>query len=145
MIFHTKQSHLSQNKICQLKINDISIEHVNNFTFLGVIIDSTLSWSELVKCISNEISRTSGLLSRLKHCLPTNILKLIYNSLISSYLSYATPVWGFNSCKRIITIQKRAILNIVSANYNSHTEPIKKNLKILQFQDLLSKYTLLTK
>ena len=45
MIFHSKQNKLSINEIPIIKINDMPIERVTEFKFLGVLIDSNLTWS----------------------------------------------------------------------------------------------------
>ena len=51
---------------------DISIDwnylkRVHNTTFLGVIIDSGLTWNNHVKAISTKIARGVGILSKIKH------------------------------------------------------------------------------
>jgi hypothetical protein len=55
-------------------------------------------------------------------------------------LSFALPIWSVCNQKlkkEIFTKQKMAI-HIISGNkYNSHTEPIFKELKILPFPDLV--------
>ena len=72
--------------------NDIPIS--NYAKFLGVIIDKNLTWHDHIHYISGKISKGVGILSKLKHMLPMSILKLIYNSIISPYISYCNIVWG---------------------------------------------------
>ena len=57
------------------------------FKFLGVIIDSNLTWSHHINHISNTLSRICGVLSRLKHYVPV----LILDSLSAEHLLYASP------------------------------------------------------
>ena len=83
------------------------IERVTCFKFLGVIIDSNLTWSHHINYISNKLTRICGVLSRLKHDVPVLILKIIYNSLFLSHLNYGITAWGFNVGPRIKTLQKR--------------------------------------
>ena len=127
MIFCSKQRILKSTEIPNVIINHIPIERVTYFKFLGVIIDSNLTWSHHINHISNKLSRICGVLSRLKHYyVPVLILKIIYNSLFLSHLNYGITAWGFNVGPRIKTLQKKAIRYISNAKYNSHTTPVFK-------------------
>ena len=75
-----------RNLIRSLKINEKPVERVTEFNFLGLTIDETLSWHPHVQKISNDISRTLGIMGRLKKFLPINILILMYNSLVLPHL-----------------------------------------------------------
>ena len=112
------------------------IERVTYFKFLGVIIDSNLTWSHHINYISKTFTRICGVLSRLKHYVPVLILKIIYNSLFLSHLNYGITAWSFKVGPRINTLQKKAIRFISNAKYNSHTTPKFKNLQLLQAVDI---------
>ena len=114
------------------------IERVTRFKFLGVIIDSNLTWYHHITYISNKLTRICGVLSRLKHYVPVLILKIIYNSLFLSNLNYGITAWGFNVGPRIKTLQKRQSDSyITNAKYNSHTTPMFRNLQLLQAVDIV--------
>ena len=87
MIFHSKQNKLSADEIPSIKINDMPIERVTEFKFLGVLIDSNLTWSPHCNYIANKLSRICGVvgISRLKHYVPTHILTTIYTATRCSY------------------------------------------------------------
>ena len=53
-----------------IRLNGTEIENVSNFNFLGIVFDQKLSWHDHVQYISAKISRTIGVLNRLKHLLP---------------------------------------------------------------------------
>ena len=105
--FCSKQRILKTTEIPSVIINDMPIERVPCFKFLGVIIDSNLTWSHHINYISNKLTRICGVLSRLKHYVPVLILKIIFNSLFLSHLNYGITAWGFNVGPRIKTLQKR--------------------------------------
>ena len=107
MIFCSKQRILKTTEIPSVIINTMPIERVTCFTFLGVIIDSNLTWSHHINHISHKFTRICGVLSRLNHMVPVLILKIIYNSLFLSHLTYGITAWGFNVGPRIKTLQKR--------------------------------------
>ena len=76
------------------------------------------------------------MLSRLKYFLPQKILKMIYNSLFLAHLNYGITAWGFNSCKRLVNLQKKAIRIISRSKYLSHTSPLFRQLNLLKLDDL---------
>ena len=65
-IFSSKQRILKTTEIPSVIINHMPIERVTCFTFLGVIIDSNLTWAHHINYISNKLSRICGVLSRLQ-------------------------------------------------------------------------------
>ena len=67
---------------------------VSSFNFLGIILDQSLSWKKHVSVVTNKISKTLGILYRLKDIFPENILLTIYQSLIASHMNYGLLVWG---------------------------------------------------
>ena len=119
----------------QLKINNTPIEKVVKFSFLGLIINDTLTWTDHVKETSNKISKVPGIMNRLKYILPSHILKTIYSSLILSRLHYCNLVWGHKP-NRLKTLQKRAIRIITRAKYKAHTNPLLKQLQPLKVEDI---------
>ena len=131
MLFHYKQTQLKNDELPNIQINNTPLEFTQNFKFLGINIDNTLSWNSHINDISNKISKVNGVLSKLKSFFPTFILTSLYNSLILSRLSYGLLVWFYGNCDRLKVLQKKAIRNIFKAPYNSHTTPICKSLKIL--------------
>ena len=94
MLFHTRNTKC--NFIPKLVINDIELERVQNFNFLGLTINENLNWKPHMDKIANKISKSGGVINRLKHFLPTNILRMIYCSTIQSNLIYALLVWGYD-------------------------------------------------
>jgi hypothetical protein len=136
MTFHWHQNTAASLIRPIIQIQGHKIDKVSHFKFLGITLDTNLNWNEHVTELGNKLSRTSGVLSKLKNYIPSEILHTIYNSLFQSHLNYGITCWGFNNCERIIKLQKRAIRNVVKSKYNAHTEPIFKNLKILKWEDI---------
>ena len=81
--------HLRQwTAITDLLLNNIKIEQVSNFTFLGIILDTSLSWKYHTKMIAIKISKIIGILHKLKYIFPKEILLILYKSLIVPHLNY---------------------------------------------------------
>ena len=131
MIFCTKKKKV---ELPVIRIDGEVVEIVDHFNYLGIILDRHLSWNEHITSVATKISKTIGVLNRLKHFLPPYILKLIYNSLIGSKIKYGLLSWG--SCsERIFKLQKKAVRVITNSKYNSHTDALFKKLYILKIQD----------
>ena len=144
MIFH-KRRDVPQ---LDLLLDNIKIELVSNFTFLGIILDTSLSWKFHTKMIAIKISKIIGILHKLKYIFPKGILLIIYKSLIMPHLNYGLLFWGVN-LKDIFLLQKKAIRLVThsTCTYNSHTEPIFKENRLLNIPDmfLLNKFKFLHK
>ena len=134
MIFHSKRQSM-KNIDLKLKINEQEIERVSNFVFLGLTLDETLSWKSHIQATANKISKTVGILNKLKHYLPESVLKQIYTSLILPRIYYCNLIWGHKP-ERIKILQKKAVRSITNSKYNSHTEPLFKKLNLLNVTDI---------
>ena len=120
---------------CSLKVNNIQIEKVSEFSFLGITLNDNLTWHNHINKIANKISRNIGLLYKLKHFLPPFVLRTLYCSLILAHLNYGNLFWGTNTA-RILKLQKKAIRVISNCKNNAHTEPLFKSLKLLNITDI---------
>ena len=114
------------------------LSYNDSATFLGITLDCNLNWEQHCTAVANKTARNSGILNRLKSYLPKASLKILYDSLVSSHFLYGLEVWG--ACpakvkKRLTIIQKKCVRIISKANWNSHSEPRMKELKILKFED----------
>ena len=133
MVFHTAKKKVPNPCIT---FDESRIEVVDKFTYLGIVLDRHLSWTEHIKALASKISQTTGILNRLKNFLPKYTLKLIYDSLINCRVKYGILVWGACSgTNRILSLQKKAMRAITKAKYNAHCDPIFINLEILKIAD----------
>ena len=135
MVFHTPQKRVIYPT---LKLNNANIERVSQFNFLGVILASTLKWDKHIGHVSLKVSRVIGVLFRLKHIYPQEVLLTLYNTLILPHLSYCILVWGskIQTNHRLHLLQKKAVRIITNKDYIAHTEPLCKLLNILKATDL---------
>lgn len=135
MIFHSRQRNMTLYDNLKLELDGIPIKRVKSFNFLGIILNEYLTWTDHISHISQKISPVVALLMRLKNSLPTNILKMIYNSLILSRLHYGNVLWGDNPGS-LNQLHKKAVRAVIGAGYNAHTIPILKKLNLLSLADI---------
>ena len=121
----------------EILINGSVIEQVQSFNFLGLTIDEHLSWKPHTDRIQNKLIRTMGIINKLKHFLPLEIKKILYNSLVLPHLSYNLLLWGHRS-KRLAKIQKKIVRIINCSSYYAHTNNFFKDMKMLKIEDLFS-------
>ena len=91
MCFHTSNKTVTYPK---LKINNVTIDRVNDFKFLGLIISSNLKWNKHINHISIKVSKVIGIMFRLRTILPSDVLQTLYNSLIMPHFHYCLLTWG---------------------------------------------------
>ena len=91
MVFHMPQTRI---QLPLIKIAGEDIAFVDNFNFLGIIINKHLNWTSHVDMLSAKLSKTIGILNTLKHILPINIMRTLYTSLILCHLNYGVLLWG---------------------------------------------------
>ena len=156
-----------------VKINDYEIKEVNETKFLGVIIDSNLSWIPQIKNLAKKLRCCSGQLNRIKKYLPASLHKNLYQTLFESHLSYGITIWGGVSqrklnkvfvaqkfCMRIMFGDTEAYLekHRTAARTRSkdcqklgpeffkleHTKPLFNNNEILTVHNLYNYHTLLS-
>jgi len=77
----------------QLSVNNALVEIVKSFRYLGVILDKKLSFQNHILSIEKKIARPVGIISKLKHYVPTSILLKLYFALIHLQLLYGILVW----------------------------------------------------
>ena len=132
MLFHRKQKHLDEINVV---INGIEIEHVPSFNFLGIMLDENLSWKSHIEMVGNKISKVTGILYRLKNVFPENVLFVLYNSLIVSYMNYGLLLWGIHSHK-LELLQKKLLRLMTNSNYLAHTTPLLIKHGLLNVRDM---------
>ena len=83
MIFHTNQRMIPP---IALSINRKLTGQVSTFNFLGIMLDSIMLWTSHTNFVCMKLSKTIGIIKRLKYTFPKKILFSLYNSLFIPYI-----------------------------------------------------------
>ena len=134
MIFHYRQRISTENGIPRLMINNAIIERVTEFNFLGLTVNEYMNWNSHTHKIANKISRTLGVMNRLKRYLPFSAMKLMYDSLILSHLQFGITNWGFE-WERISKLQNGPFASWQTACI-MRTRNLFKKLTLLKVKDI---------
>ena len=109
-IFHPYNKPLKQ--FITIKINKKAIDEKQSINYLGVLIDSSLSWKYQISNINKKISRYNGIMYKLRPFLPLKVMKNVYYRLIYFHIIYAIEVWGSafkTELYKVLILQKRVI------------------------------------
>ena len=164
VIFAAKNKPL---KNVTLLLSKRAIQQTNYVKYLGILIDSQLTFKDHVMAVSKKIARTTGAMYRIRPYVNDKTLKMIYNSLLYPHLLYGIPIWGNADnihIKSLLTLQKNAVRIISNKLTNIYTTfklpgnpdtlwlvdsfvkepslPIFKNLNILKIYDIFKAETL---
>ena len=148
VIFRPRQKimpFVPQIKIFNPMSNTQTILEIKDFVkYLGIMIDSDLSWKNHIDFICHKISKSIGIIAKLRHYIPRHLLLSIYHTLITPYLTYGISAWGYcakTHLNRLLILQKRVLRLIFFRRAREHAIPlfIKSNclpISFLFFQQL---------
>ena len=139
LIFHSKWKKTNYD-VLSIKLNEVKLYPDRQVKHLGIIIDNYLSWDNHIYDLSIKLSRTNGILAKLRHFVPKSTLISIYYAIFQSYMQYGCLVWSQTTAKninKIRVLQKRCLRIINFANFNSHTINLFKDCKILKIDDII--------
>ena len=72
----------------------VSLEQKSYIKHLGVLIDQNLSWKNHVDSVIVKMSKTIGMIAKLRCFVPSTVLVNICKSLILPYITYGLLAWG---------------------------------------------------
>ena len=66
----------------------------NGIKYLDIILDNKLSWKPHIAKLTTQVSKSCGILSKLRHYYTTQpVLKAVYSASIHPYINYAVLNW----------------------------------------------------
>ena len=107
--------------------------------FLGVLLDSTSSWKPHLTELSKKLSRTVGLLYKIRHYTPLETLKLLYFGIFYPFLSYGVQVWGLTYptlLNAVFILQKKAIKAMTFCDIIKPSLPLFNKLQPLRLTNI---------
>ena len=107
VIFKGIKKHLPPD-IPNLYLNGLQIERLNCVKYIGVTLDSTLTWSQHVDTICNKLNQLFGVYSHLRHKIPNHFARQIYYSTIYPHINYCLEIFGSCSSSVMKKMQTKA-------------------------------------
>ena len=132
MVFHRKQKLIDE---INVKTKGTKIERVESFNFLGVMLDENLTWKSHIKIVGKKNLKVTSILYRLKNIFPDNVLFVLYNLLIASYINYGLLLWGVHVHK-LELLQRKVLRFMANSVYIAHTTPLLIKHGLLSVRDM---------
>jgi len=108
------------------------ITNINSTRFLGLKIDSTLTWREHVIELTPKLNKTCYVIRTLMFLRSPEILRMVYFSYFHSVMAYGIIFWGnSHSGINVFKIQKRIIRIMTKSSKHDTCRPLFKQLRIL--------------
>ena len=101
-------------------VNKKAISEEKSVKYLGVLIDSSLTWKAHTDNIAKKISRAIGIMYKARYFVNQKVLMDLYYALIYPHLLYSIQVWGscFQlSANKLLILQKK-IVRLITFNDN---------------------------
>ena len=107
--------------------NGENVEFKGSGVFLGITLESALKFARHISNVCNKISKTIGILYKIRPYVNIDNMKNLYYTLIYPYLIYCNIIWAGTYATHLsplILIQKKIIRIITGQNYLAHTNPL---------------------
>lgn len=118
----------------QINYNNKIIDKVDSIKYLGVIIDSRLSFKKHIESTKIKLSRIAGIFWRISKYISFQTKRMLFFAFFSSVLEYGLEFYGVacsSTMKQIQLVQNRAIKNLYNIDRLTSTFEIHKKFNIL--------------
>ena len=103
------------------------------------LLDSTLSWKPHLTELSKNLSRTVGLLYKIRQYTLLETLKLLYFGIFYPFLSYGVQVWGLTYptlLNPVFILQIKAVKAMIFSDIITPSLPLFNKLQLLRLTDI---------
>ena len=123
ILFKSKNANLT--KHLNFRVSGQKILPVKTIKYLGIKFDEHLSFLPHMQDLALKLSRSNGMLAKIRHYVNFETLLSIYHAIFASHLRYACQVWAHSKnakLGRIISLQNKAlkIIHFLPNNTNSN-------------------------
>lgn len=110
-IVHFRPQSVQRTKF-QFMFNDNSIDIVEKYTYLGLVLNEYLNYIDMAKAVAKSASRALGLLiakSKANGGFEFSIFTKLFDTLVMSVIEYGASIWGAREFTCINAIKNRAM------------------------------------
>ena len=127
-------------KNIDIKINNQILAEVSHAKYLGVYLDNKLQWDVHINNIKLRLSKGVSILAKIRHYVPSSVLRSLYFTFINSHTNYNLLIWGTAPQANIEKISSKVRKAIRIISFKSHDDeplPLFKQLSILPLEETL--------
>ena len=123
----------------QLRINGQPIAPAESSKYLGLYLDSRLSFDRHISHVRSKLSQKTGIIARIRHFLPKHVLLQYYNCYIKPVLQYGLVVYGcvsLNKLQPLLVLQKKILRLIHFKARDYHSAELFSNNRVLTVYEI---------
>ena len=108
--------------------------------YLGVYLDEQLSWGDQIRSINLKLSKSLGIISKIRHYVPQYLIKMIYYSFFQSHINYGIENWAGAHDSTLDSLRasnNKAVQLMTFSDYRTTAQPLFDNLKLLNFDQTI--------
>ena len=113
--------------VLQISIDGHKIDETDHTKFLGVVIDSKLTWKHHISYITGKIAKGIGVITKARKLRDIDTLITLYYTFIYPYLCYCNHVWGNTYVtyrEKLYLMQKNIVRIMHGVKPRTHTKPL---------------------
>ena len=92
-------------EICQCKLLDQSLEVVDNYKYLGIILDTHLTYKPHIKSVITKVTHKLSVLSKIRKYLDVHTSLVVFKSMILPHFDYGEVVYAAASNENLNDLQ----------------------------------------
>lgn len=138
MIFHGKRKKIPEN-LPSLYMNNVEMIRVNSYKYIGLTLDSTLSWAPHVNSLCTTLNRYFGIFYHIRHKIPKYMVRQLYFSTIFSHINYGLELYGSCASHLIqkLQVKQNSLLKLLLKHERLYsTDKLHSDLDIMKIDDL---------
>jgi hypothetical protein len=127
-----------------ISVNGENLEHVDEYKYLGLHLDSHLDWNHHISHVAGKISKRLGVLKRVRRHLNLFTAKMLYNALVLPMFDYCDVVlsnMNLSQLDRLQKLQNRGARILLGLDSRSHVTDMMENLKWLNVKQRCELHT----
>ena len=110
---------------------------------MGITINEKLNFAEHIIKLTCKLSKSVGILSKLRNILLFTALRKLYYSMVHSHLFYGIVIWVYtydSHLERLIILQNKAVKMVAGGHRQDHVTPFYHGFQILKLKNLCLRY-----
>lgn len=122
-----------------LTINNIRLQEKPHEKYLGLHIDTHLTWNVHMNHIKTKLVSLRACLRNNISCIPRKLRFNIYNALVKPHLLYLIEIWGSGAKTKLAELQilqNKIIKNLFNYHFRTPTEKIYRETKLMNIKQL---------
>jgi len=132
MLFSKTSCHTDD--ACQVSYENVAIEKVANFKYLGVFLDERRSFIDHFEHVFNKLCSATTWILKIKRFLNSSLFRSLLHAFIFSHIDYCFPIWGSLQDKYLCKLENKinhlllayfepSLLRKYGKNWKAHWDP----------------------